>query len=675
MVKKILAKIHKDGLVDTMRYAFNRLETPAALGYSCAATVLEVGKHVTAFSAGDRVACAGQDYASHAEVVFVPKHLCVRIPDGVDFEDAAFVTLGAIALQGIRQAEVQLGEKVAVIGLGLIGQLTVQMLKAAGCLVLASDLDPAKTALAGRFGADAVAVFNELTDSARAFTRGHGVDAVIITASTKENGPVQIAGAIARKKGRVVVVGAVGLAIPREAYYLKELDLRLSTSYGPGRYDMEYEEKGHDYPYGYVRWTENRNMEAFLTLIQQGKVDVKPLVTHRFPIEQGDQAYKLMNRNTEPYMGILISYPGSPSPALNRTVELAPSQRLGELNVGLIGAGNHVRDMLLPWLAEWKAVRIRAICTSTGTHAKAIGDKTHSSYCTTDYRDVLKDNAINAVLIGTRHDTHAEIVIDALQAGKHVFVEKPLCLTEEELNQIGYVYRDSAKRGLQLMVGFNRRFSPHAEKARQFFKGRTGSLVMVYRVNAGAVPPEHWIQDPDVGGGRIIGEVCHFVDYLQALCGAPPVRVFAQHVAHCVSGPREDQSLFSCVFGDGSIGTVIYAADGDSALPKERVEVFGDGKALTMDDFEVTEFFARGQKGVFRSAKRDKGFQEEMNRFVTSLSRGDGPVIPFEDIEAVTRTCLLAVKSLRTGQPYPVRVASEAPESHDDSDGGNDGHH
>lgn len=662
MVRKVLAKIQKDGMLDTMRRVFDRLDTPAALGYSCAGTVLEVGCRVDRFSTGDRVACAGQNYASHAEVVFIPKHLCVRIPEGVDFEDAAFVTLGAIALQGVRQAEPRLGERVAVIGLGLLGQLTVQMLKASGCLVIGSDLDPAKVDLARMLGADAGAAFSDLSDAAASFTQGHGVDAVIITASTRENGPVQIAGAIARKKGRVVVVGAVGMTVPRETYYMKELDLRLSTSYGPGRYDPEYEEKGRDYPYGYVRWTENRNMEAFLSLIQQGKVNVKPLVTHRYPVHEGEQAYKLMTKNTEPYLGILISYPSEGAATPVRVVDVAPSRQLGQLNLGIIGAGSHVRDMLLPWLLEWKAVQVRAICTATGTHAKALGEKIRAAYCTTDYRAVLGDESVNAVLIGTRHDTHAEIVIEALLAGKHVFVEKPLCLTEEELDRIAQVYAEKAKEGVHLMVGFNRRFSPHAEKAREFFKGRTDPLVMAYRVNAGAIAPDHWIQDPEVGGGRLLGEACHFVDYLQSLCGAPPVSVHAQCVAHHSSGIRDDQSLLSLAFADGSVGVVVYAGGGDAALPKERVELFGDGKALTMDDFQVTEFFAKGQRGVFRSGKRDKGFQEEMNRFVTSLTRGDAPVMPFEEIEAVTRACSLAVRSLRTGQTFQVSQRPDSPQ-------------
>jgi predicted dehydrogenase len=660
MVKRILDKIHKDGLIDSMRRVFDRLDTPTALGYSCAGTAYEVGPKVGAFSAGDRVACAGQNYASHAEAVFVPKHLCVKVPEGVDFEEASFVTLGAIALQGVRQAEPRLGERVAVIGLGLLGQLTVQLLKASGCQVLGSDLDPSRNELARSLGADATALFGDLTEAAMAFSEGRGVDAVVIAANTRENGPVQIAGAITRKKGRVVVMGAVGMTVPREAYYLKELEIRLSTSYGPGRYDPDYEEHGRDYPFGYVRWTEHRNMEAFLSLVQQRKVNVKSLVTHRFPIAEAEHAYVLLRKNTEPHLGILISYPtAETAPSLGRVVQVAAGKRLGQLNVGIIGAGRHVRDRLLPGLLEWKAVQVRAICTATGRHAKALAEKMQTAYCTTDYRDVLKDGTIQAVLIGTRHDSHAEIVVEALQAGKHVFVEKPLCLTEEEMDRIAEAYRERAREGVQLMVGFNRRFSPHADKARAFFSGRRESLVMCYRVNAGVLPEDHWIQDPEVGGGRILGEACHFVDYMQALCGAPPVAVFAQRVGCHIGGPRDEQSVLSLTFGDGSIGTVVYAAGGDPGLPKERFEAFGDGKALTMDDFEITEFYAKGQRGTYRSGKRDKGFQEEMSHLVTSLTRGNGPAMPFHEIAAVTRACLLAAKSLRTGRSYEIAVRPE----------------
>ncbi len=656
MVRKVWDRVRKDGLIDTAKMVFERLDTPAALGYSCAGTVIEVGTGVAGFSVGDRVACAGQNYASHADVVAVPKNLCARVSDKVEFEDAAFVTLGAIALQGIRQAEPRLGDRVAVIGLGLLGQLTVQMLKASGCLVLGSDLDPDKLALAKRFGADVVAPPGSLSEAALAFTHGHGIDAVLITASAKDNGPVEAAGEMLRRKGRVVVVGAVGMSLPREPYYKKELELRLSTSYGPGRYDTTYEEKGHDYPYGYVRWTEQRNMEAFLTLVEQGKVDPKPLVTHRYAIADAEQAYVLMLEGREPYLGILLSYPCDADVRANRVMRTGPAQPAARVTLGLIGAGHHVKDSLLPrLLAMPDQVRVRVICTNTGTQAKALAEKTGAEYCTTDFREVLNDSSVNAVVIGTRHDTHGALVVEALRAGKHVFVEKPLCLTEAELEEITAVYDEKkAWEGVQLMVGFNRRFSPHADRARVFFADRRNPLVMAFRVNAGAIPGEHWIQDPDTGGGRIVGEACHFIDYMQAVCGAVPVSVHALRIGRHSSGLQDDQSILSCAFADGSIGTLIYTAGGDAGLAKERFEAFGDGKSLVMDDFTVSEFYAEGKRTTFKLRKRDKGFQGEMSHFVRSIIQGTGEGVAFEEIHAVTRACRLAVESLRTGRTYRV---------------------
>ncbi|HUK56200.1 MAG TPA: bi-domain-containing oxidoreductase [Nitrospiria bacterium] len=668
MVRKMLNQARKDGLIDTLRMALDRLDSPAALGYSCAGTVLSVGEKVSGLSVGEGVACAGQNYASHAEVVYVPKNLCVKIPTGVDFEDASFVALGAIALQAVRQTEPRLGDRVAVIGLGLLGQMTVQLLKASGCFVLASDLDPDRLEMARTFGADSAALPDALVDAAAAFTSGHGVDAALITASTKENGPVEVAGEISRKKGRVVVVGAVGMTLPREPYYKKELDLRLSMSYGPGRYDGEYEEKGHDYPYGYVRWTENRNMRAFLDLVQQGRIRLKPLVTHRYAIQDSERAYRLMTEGQEPYLGILVSYPSAGASQPARIIQVAPNQPLSRLNLGLIGAGNHVRDRLLPHLLSMKEVAVRAVCTATGLHGKVLTEKIQATYCTTDYREVCKDPSINAVLIGTRHDSHGRMVVEALRAGKHVFVEKPLCLTEEELEIIASVYAERAQEGLHLFVGFNRRFSAHLDEARQFFRDRRNPLVMLYRVNAGLLPAEHWSQDPAAGGGRVIGEACHFIDVLQFLCGARPISVHARRIAEHRSGITADQTHLSLAFEDGSIGTVVYAAGGDAALAKERFEAFGDGRSLVLDDFRLSEYYAAGRKTVFKTGRCDKGFRSEMSRFVRAILQGDRPAISFEEIEAVTRACFLAMKSQSTGRVYAVRrSATDANSAGDDT--------
>lgn len=655
MVQKVLSAIQKDGLVDTLHRVFERLDTPAALGYSCAGTVLHAGAHASRFSVGDRVACAGQNYASHAEMVYVPKHLSVKIPEGVDFEEASFVTLGAIALQGIRQAEPRLGDRVAVIGLGLLGQLTVQMLKATGCQVIGSDLDPVKLQLAQELGADCVTTPAALLDAVGGFTDQQGVDLVIITASTKDSGPVESAGAIARKKGRVVIVGAVGMSIPREYYYKKELELRLSTSYGPGRYDSDYEEKGLDYPFSYVRWTENRNMEAFLQLVQQRKVNLKHLITHRYAIGQAEDAYKLITDGTTPYLGIIINYPSQLRVDSTRIVELPSHKPAGPVILGLIGAGNHVKDMLLSPLQSMKQVSIRAVCTNSGINARALAVKLAAAYCTSDSQAVFNDVSINAVLIGTRHDSHGDLVMRALRARKHVFVEKPLCLTEAELEQIQSISLEPSCQGLHLMVGFNRRFSVHAERAREFFKERRGPFVMVYRVNAGRIPADHWIHDPDRGGGRIIGEACHFLDYMQAFCGAPPISVHARRTAPPGSSRTDDECVLSFSFADGSVGTIIYTSGGDTALAKERFEAHADGKSLTMDDFLVSEFYSHGKKTRFHSGKRDKGFQQELTCFVEAVEKGLSAVVSFHELYAVTQGCLLAVKSLQSGEVYEIR--------------------
>jgi predicted dehydrogenase/threonine dehydrogenase-like Zn-dependent dehydrogenase len=651
-VKKVLTAIQTDGLALTLSRVFDKLDSPTSLGYSCAGTVVEAARDAGSFTIGDRVACAGQNYASHAEMIYVPKHLCVKIPDGVDSEDASFVTLGAIALQGVRQAEPRLGDRVAVIGLGLLGQLTVQLLKASGCRVLGSDVDQIKLQLARESGADIVALSSDLADAAAAFSDGHGVDAVIVTASTKENGPIEAAGEIARKKGRVVVVGAVGMNVPREPYYQKELDLRLSMSYGPGRYDAAYEEYGHDYPFGYVRWTEQRNMQAFLELVATGKVRLKPLITHRFPIEQAESAYTLMMEGSTPYIAMVITYPSDRVRPLPRTIAVGTAQATRPLMLGIIGAGNHVKDMLLPPLQSMENVRFCGICTASGLTAKTLAAKLTAAYCTSDSQSILDDPAINTVLIGTRHDSHAALTIKALLAGKHVFVEKPLCLTEDELESIRSVYEKKAPDGLHLMVGFNRRFSPHALEARRFFASRVNPLVMLYRINAGRIPADHWVQHPDIGGGRLIGEMCHFIDYMQALSASTPVSLYASRIGRHSSGITDDQCSIVLNFADGSIGTIIYTAEGSSELPKERFEAHADGRSLVMNDFIETQTYKDGKSTVFKTAKRDKGFTEEMSRFVKSVAEGQAPVIPFEQIDAVTRACFLAVQSLRSGVPY-----------------------
>ncbi len=657
LVRKVLAQVEKKGVLETARLVFSRLEAPVAPGYSCAGIVLEVGPGVSGIKAGDRVACAGQGHASHAEVIAVPRNLCVRVPDGVELEDASYVALGAIAMQGIRQAEPRLVEVVAVIGLGLLGQLTVQMLMASGCIVVATDLDAGKIELARKFGAAAV-LPAQLHDAVASRSGARGADSVIITASTKDDTPVNVAAEICRKRGRVVVVGAVGMNLQREPYYLKEIDLRLSTSYGPGRYDPDYEERGVDYPAAYVRWTEQRNMESFLALLQAGKVDTRALTTHRFAIENAAAAYDLILENTEPYLGVTLDYSGASGPRTARTVVLHRNVAVGKVCLGLIGAGNHVNDMLVPQLRARHDVEIRGVCTGTGIKARALGDKLRAAYCTTDHDAIWSDASINAVLIGTRHDSHARLVVRALEAGKHVFVEKPLCLTEEELAQVLNAYAVAATSGLQLTVGFNRRYSLHAAKIRAAFAGRTGPLVMSYRVNAGAIDARHWVQDSAVGGGRIIGEGCHFVDFMQHVCGSLVSAVRAVSIGRHESGITSDHSIVTLEFTDGSIGTLVYAAGGDSGLAKERFEAFGGGKAIVMNDFLSTEIFSGGRRETFRTGKQDKGFGGEIAAFCDRIVSPEPDPRAIVELEAVTRACCLADRSLSSGERYAVTVST-----------------
>ena len=654
LVRKVVQKARKDGLVETAKMVSSRLEAPVALGYSCAGAVLAVGEGVEGVAVGDRVACAGQNYASHAEVIFAPKNLCVPIPDGVGFEDAAYVTLGAIALQGVRQADPKLGDVVAVIGLGLVGQVTVQLLRANGCRIVASDPDPDKCAIALQHGAEVAVRPDAMHDAAKGMTEDHGVDAVLVAASTSDSAPIRTAGEIARKKGRVVVVGAVGMNLPREPYYEKELELRLSTSYGPGRYDPDYEEKGLDYPYGYVRWTERRNMGAFLRLLAEKRIDMAALTRHTLPIEEAEGAYAKILNGSESLLGVILTYGADEAESGANKISLRASAASDGVRLGLIGAGSHVNDMLAPAIKRVADVEISAICTRRGVNAKAIAKRLDAAYCTTDYSEILADESINTVVIGTRHDHHAPIVLAALQAGKHVFVEKPLCLTEDELEEIEALYAVKAKEGLRLAVGFNRRHSIHMEKAREFFAGRNNPLVMLYRANAGSLPPEHWTQDPEAGGGRIIGEACHFVDCLQEICGARVRSVHARCIATHTSGITQDHAQVSLSFGDGSVGAIVYAAGGDPALPKERCEIFGDGRCVVMDDFAQSELF-RGRKRIrFKSAGRDKGFQKQMERFFGSILDGNDAGMSFDSIAAVTRTCLRAVESMRTGAVLDV---------------------
>jgi predicted dehydrogenase/threonine dehydrogenase-like Zn-dependent dehydrogenase len=651
LVRAVIDKARNEGLVNTFNAVRGKLASSQALGYSASGVVVAVGAGVTEFAPGDRVACAGVGFASHAEVISVPKNLCVSLPEEVDFEAGAFGTLGAIALQGVRLAEPTLGESVVVIGLGLLGQLTIQILQANGCRVFGIDLDAARVDLAYKLGVDIAAVSNEETKSAvMKWTGGRGADAVLITAATDSNQPVELAGDISRMKGRVVVVGMTGLAVPRASYFSRELSLKVSMSYGPGRYDPDYEERGQDYPFGYVRWTEKRNIEAFLDLVKRERIRVEPLVSHRFDIDEAERAYELIAGDVkEPYLGVLLRY--DPDRDINRTVELihaAPiSTREKSVRLGVIGAGGYVTAMLLPHFKDAGATFV-SVATASGVTALDVAKKFKFKQAVSEAADVIGNEEVNLVLIGTRHDVHADLATQALKQNRHVFVEKPLALNDEQLDEV--LSATQASRG-QLMVGFNRRFSPLARKAQEFFAERSGPLSIVYRVNAGHVARDHWVHDPLQGGGRIIGEVCHFIDLMQFWTGAPPVTVFAEAITDNRDEVVNHDSVFITLrFADGSNGSIAYLAEGDKALRKERIEIFGDGKTFVIDDFLSGASFRNGHEEKFNLRAQDKGQAEEVKALCAMVTQGDNAPITLSELAATTRTTFRILDSLRTGQ-------------------------
>lgn len=667
LVKKVLETVQREGIASTIQKVRARLQEYRALGYSSAGVVLEVGPETEGFSPGDIVACGGAG-ACHAEIVSVPQNLCAKVPQGVRLDYAAFTTLGAIALQGLRQAEAKLGETIAVIGLGLIGQLTLQIAKAAGCRVIGIDLRPQSVEKAKELGADLALLRGDNVGAAVAgFTQGHGVDAVLLTASTKSNDPIELAAQIARDRAHLVVVGDVGLEVPRSIFYEKELELKLSRSYGPGRYDPIYEEKGIDYPIGYVRWTERRNMEAFVQLLAEGKINLEKIITHRFPIERAPEAYELLlGKRQEFYLGILIEYPaankGEGPFAPTKDVSLPKrvwvkkehelQAKTNQVRLGVIGAGSFAQVHLLPHLKAHPKAVLRGVATATSAHARKVADKFGFTYCTGDYQEILNDPDIDAVVIATRHNLHAPLVIEAFKANKAVFVEKPLALNEQELQEIIEAYNSASNP--RLMVGFNRRFALLVQQILSLWGPKRGPWIMHYRVNAGPLPKDHWLHDPEEGGGRIIGEACHFIDLLQFLAGAAPVQVYAEQLSSIVDIPAEDNVVITLKFADGSLGTISYFALGDARFPKERIEIFGDGKVAAIDDFSRGLFSCQGRQKKLRVWKQDKGHKNEMEIFVDSILNGKPFPMSFEQIVLSMLATFKAVESLRAGKPIEV---------------------
>ena len=653
LVAQVLQNIKKEGLSATINKVRTKLDSLKALGYSTSGTVIASLDKNSLYKPGDRVACAGQDYASHAEIIAVPQNLIAKIPDNVSSEEAAFSTLGAIALQGVRQADPRIGEKVCVIGLGLLGQITCQLLRANGCAVFGIDLHESLIKLANETsGAKAL---NRLDDNLIVacdnFTGGHGFDSIIITAATLSNDPIELSAQLARKKGKIIVVGAVKMDIPRDPhFYRKELDLRMSCSYGPGRYDVNYEDNGNDYPFGYVRWTEQRNMEAFLDLLSRKAININHLITHVFDIDDAQQAYDIvLGKLKEAHIGILFKY------ALNkekfRTLVHIENTPVSSLNLGFIGAGSFAQSYLIPYARSYGA-SLAGVVTSKGISSKNVADKFKFNFCSTDVNDILSKKAINTVFIATPHSSHSSLVIEALKANKNVFVEKPLAINMDQLTSI---MNAKAKHPYSLMVGFNRRFATISQRIKEEFKNADAPFVINVRVNAGMISKDHWTQQTEIGGGRIIGEMCHFIDLMQYFTDAEPIKVFSESITTGNYKIKPDDNIAIIVkFNDGSIGNLIYTANGDKSLPKEYIEVFCGGKVGVINDFKDGSIHKNGN--VTKIKSQGKGHKEEVHAFLNSLRDGKETPISFRSICLTTITTFKILDSLYTGLPQEIRL-------------------
>lgn len=643
-VRQVLSKVKTDGLFPTLEAVRAKLDQPLALGYSNAGIVLEVGSSVEGFAVGDRVISNGP----HAEVVSIPQNLCARIPEGVSMESAAFTVVSSIGLQGIRLIAPTLGERIVVTGLGLIGLLCVQMLKAQGCQVLGFDFDPARCELARQMGATAVVIGSgaDPVSAGMTFSQGRGVDAVLITAATKSSEPMQQAAQMSRKRGRIVLVGVAGLELNRSDFYEKELTFQVSCSYGPGRYEEAYELHGHDYPLGFVRWTEQRNFEAVIDLMASGQLNVAPLLTHRFSFDKALEAYQCVNEKKA--LGILLEYPEQEVSLLrNSSLPVVSAQAKGtppavsQVSIGIVGAGNFTGQVLLPALKQ-SGARLKTIASNTGVSGSHLARKYGIESSTTNTNALLQDTDINTLVITTRHDSHARLVMEALKAGKRVYVEKPLCITREELERIETLY--ASLENPFLMVGFNRRFAPQITQMRTLLAPISEVKTCIMTVNAGTIPLEHWTQDPAVGGGRIIGEGCHFIDTLRYLIGHPIIDVQAKIVGHTNRRLSEDKMTLTLGFADGSHGTVHYFANGSKSFAKERLEVFCGGRILQLDNYRrLTGFDWPGFKDM-NLRRQDKGHTAEIASLVEAVREGKPSPIPFAEIVEVMQATLRSVE-------------------------------
>jgi predicted dehydrogenase len=676
LARKVIRKARQEGLWSTYKVVKNLLASPIPLGYSCAGEVLEAGAEADGLRPGERVACFGLSFANHAEVDYVPRNLAVRLPDGLAFEDAAFVGIGAIAMQGVRLAEIELGARVVVLGLGMIGLIAAQLARRAGAQVIATDPDPARRALARSLGAQHVvddpgALEAAVLDA----TGGHGADAVLLCAATRSSEPLRTAAAVARLKARVIVVGDVGLELERRPFFEKEIEVVISRSMGPGRFDPAYETRGVDYPLPYVRWTEQRNAASFLELVAAGDVAVAPLVTHRFPIAEAERAYALVtggraggpsgrtDGGTGPApIAIVLQYEAPPAGGARRAVALRPAATAAPLaeavRVGVIGAGQFAKGVLLPAFVSAGA-RIEGVCTSSGLTSRSVGERYGAGFCTSDPEEVLSSERVDAVLVATRHDRHAALVARALELGKAVFCEKPLALDEASLRAVERAVAGAAAP--RLLIGFNRRFSPLAARCRAHFAGLTDALMVLCRVNAGSLPADSWVYDPVQGGGRILGEVCHFVDLACFLTGSLPERLHAEPIEVAASpDPHRDSVSIALRMRNGSLAAIHYVTAGDAALAKEYVEVHGGGRSAVLDNYRALTLHKGGRKSRKKLLNQAKGHAEEVAAFVRAVRTGGPMPIAPDELVAVTRATLAIQASLAASGPVDCRSPGEA---------------
>ncbi len=639
-VEQVIDKIKTDGLKSAVNAVFTKLDKPLPLGYSCAGEVIGIGENVKKFKKGDRVISNG----SHAEIVSVPENLCAKIPENIDYTTASFTVISAVALHGIRLLNPSLGENIAVIGLGLIGLITCQILKANGCDVIGFDIDDKKAEAAKKFGIQAFNI-NKINpvETAIAFSSGFGADGVLITTATESGKPIEYASRMCRKKGRIILVGVAGLHLDREQFYNKEISFQVSCSYGPGRYEKEYEEKGLDYPIGFVRWTAQRNFEAALSLMSQKKLVFDDLITEIIPFNRAASAYK----NRENALGLVFDYPDEINKDL-KTVVLRNNinfKKEAEVRIGVIGAGEYAGAVFLPALFKTDA-KLIAIASRSGISGNHLGKKFGFIETSSDYNTILENKDINAVVILTRHDLHAELVIKGLKANKHIFVEKPLALNKDELKEIEEIYKDFSY--LNLMTGFNRRFSPHVIKIKEILRERMEPLSMIMTVNAGTLPNDHWALDAHEGGGRIIGEACHFIDLLSFIADSPVYKVFAMQIGSCSDNICEDKISVQLYFKDGSTGTIHYFANGSRKFPKERLEIFSSAGILQLDNFKKLKGWGFVEFKKLNLISQDKGHKAMIKAFVNSVKANEKPLIPFDNIKNTSLASFAVLESIKT---------------------------